>query len=95
MYYCIETVKTIGGSVEDCPRLTLDTEAAALAKLESMIEYYTTELNAPMMREVGGWVDLVVQETGSPTGLDVGDTIAYVTVKRPLHSPSAMVCRKQ
>lgn len=72
------------------PNVTLETEQAAMDKLRALVSDAETELNAPMMREVGGDVALYLETCAHILG-GATDVIAYARVKRPLHSPQASV----
>ena len=88
--YRIDVVKTIGGEVTSEPLITVEKRAAALYKVRELAEAYEAELNAEMMRFVGGDVQIHCEKCRSPLG-DATDIIAFARIKRPIHSPKAEV----
>lgn len=83
----LTTTKTIGGEALDVPTVTADTERRAKQAFNYAIESAEQELNAPMMRHVGGRVELFLERCD---GLfDGGDVLTWARVDRPLNSPQA------
>lgn len=87
----ITITKDVGGECVSMPILTLDTMEEAEARFEDAVLAEYSELNEPWMRIVGGRSELFLEE--SENILLSGTVIRHVTVKRPLHSPSASVFR--
>lgn len=88
--YRIDVVKSIGGEVTSEPLITVEKRAAALDKVRELVAHYESELNAEMMRFVGGDVSIHCEKCPSPLG-DATDIIAFARIKRPIHSPKAEV----
>ena len=88
--YRIDVLKTVGGEVKSEPIITVETRAAALDKVRELVAHYEGELNAKMMRFVGGDISIHCEKCRSPLG-DATDVIAYARITRPLHSPKAEV----
>lgn len=89
----IQTTKVIGGEAVSVPILPVDSRKTADAKLAELVADCEAEFNAPAMRHVGGWAEIFLQSCDSIFG-DGASDIAHITVKRPLHSPKAMVHRR-
>lgn len=89
--YRIEVVKDIGGNVVNMPVITTENLENAECSFEDIILDEFNELNHEMMRNVGGRSEIYLYK--SDNILHDGDVIKHVTVKRPLHSPSASVFR--
>lgn len=87
----ITITKDVGGECVQMPILTLESIEAAEDRFEDAVLDEFNELNEPWMRNVGGRAELYLMESDNIL-LD-GDVIRHVTVKRPLHSPSASVFR--
>ena len=87
----LTTTRTIGGNATSSPAVTADSESRARQAFEDAIEAAEQELNAPMMRHVGGRVEIFLEHC---EGLfDGGDDIAWARIDRPLHSPTARIFR--
>lgn len=91
MYYVIHTTKTIGGTCEDVPVLSLESKKAAFDKLNELVKESRAMLDQEMMRFVGGNMEYVLESNKSVTGLFPERILRHVVIKRPLHSPKAMV----
>ena len=90
--YRIEVVKDIGGNVVNMPVVTSDDQENAECSFEDIVLDEFNVLNHEMMRNVGGRSEIFLYEADNHTMN--GDVIKHVTVKRPLHSPSASVLRR-
>lgn len=90
--YRIDVTKDLGGECVDYPSLTLDDLLSATDRFEEIVLDEFNELNHEMMRNIGGRSEIFLSETENV--LLQGDVIKHVTVKRPLHSPNAMVYRR-
>lgn len=81
----LTTTKTIGGECVSIPAITTDTERRAKQAFNDAIESAEQELNAPMMRHVGGRIEIFLERCD---GLfDGGDVVSWARVDRPLNSP--------
>lgn len=94
MCYSIRIQKTVGGEVEKLPLVTVESETLARVKVDEYTEFYEDVLNGEAMRMVGAEIDVICERCASITGLGESEIIDWVTIKRPLHSPSARVCRR-
>lgn len=91
--YRIEVVKDIGGKVVNMPVITSESQVSAEGTFEDIVLDEFNELNHEMMRNVGGRSEVYLFSADNI--LLNGDIIKHVTVKRPLHSPSATVFRHE
>lgn len=89
--WSIDVTRSIGGEAIRVPRLTLDNVMVARAKYREIVERERLEMNAPFMRDIGGTSEVFLIEGADLLGFG-GDLVKSATIKRPLHSPSAMVC---
>jgi len=89
--YRVEVTKAIGGEVISVPAIETETETDARALMDETIEAVKSEMDKPYMRDIGGNADLYLIDTGNVNSSEV---LRAVTVKRPLHSPAAMVCER-
>ena len=91
--YRIEVVKDVGGEVVRLPVLTMEGKTSAMDRFEAIVLDEFNELNHEMMRLVGGRSEIYLYRSDNIL-LD-GDLVKHVSVKRPLHSPSATVFRRE
>ena len=89
--WSISESKEIGGEAMPIPIMSFESLEAALAQFERCVEAAIAELDAPFMRDIGGRTELYLEACDNILGIG-GDVIRSVAIKRPLHSPHAMVC---
>lgn len=86
--YRITVQKVVGGECVSVPVETLESEGAARARFDKIVESEKAELDAPYMRIVGGSSELYLEKV---THLfDGGDMIRNVSLRRPLNSPNVL-----
>lgn len=85
----IEVTKSIGGDGVSVPTLTCESEKQARAKLDEIVEALKAELDAPMMRYVGGRAEVFLTRVAHM--FDAGDVLEHIIIKRPLNSPGVML----
>lgn len=83
----LTTTKTIGGESVSIPAITTETESKARQSFEDAIEAAEQELNEPMIRYVGGRVEIFLEQCRGM--FDGGDMISWARIDRPLNSPRA------
>ena len=92
MLYKIRVQKEIGGECASEPIVTIEGKAAAARRYADAVTAAEQELNAEIMRVIGGKIDVILERCAHIIG--DGELERFTTIKRPIHSPQATVCEQ-
>lgn len=90
----ISVTKEIGGDAVPVPTLSFESEAAAFERFDAIVESERVELDADMMRAIGGRTDIYLEKCDNILGIG-GEMVRHATIKRPLHSQRVTVTDRQ